>query len=84
MVSSRGETKREKYTGRCLRTYLSHEEEISLLHRAVGLQEVRLEVHIEKVTGDTIWAKRSQNDTGTQRHQAIKNGNDDEEGGRSV
>ena len=36
------------------RAHLSHEEEVSLLHGAVGLQEVRLEVHIEQVTGNTV------------------------------
>ena len=34
--------------------YLSDEEEVTLGHRAVGLQEIRLEVHIEQVTSHAL------------------------------
>mmetsp|Transcript_4031 Transcript_4031/g.11812 ORF Transcript_4031/g.11812 Transcript_4031/m.11812 type:complete len:432 (-) Transcript_4031:97-1392(-) len=33
---------------------LPHEEEVSLRHGAVGLEEIRLEVHFEEVAGDAL------------------------------
>ena len=49
-------------------TYLSYEEQVALLDGAVGLQEVRLEVHVEQVSRHAVVRSRDTSGKQTPPH----------------